>query len=275
MPTHESHLGKGAAAEMIRSYNEGTAAIQIDVQTVVIDHAGTDQLLSISTTLPVLGISCDARHVVIWGENQINVYGIFVSHTALVSELQLGNVKSVSLAKDSLFIVNDNQLRFMSLMGEHKCTVDFSSEGRPTCMSSVNMNDNLVVITEQGYLKVIDMNGADAPKPHPSISLHQLAPGIGDIISVECNATASLISLVTTHECAAKLFVFNTLRQEFKLVHSEYLGTVITHCWDPAEPRLLACDFCTHSISKVSTASNVLLFSCIHRLKSTLFFAAG
>ena len=231
--------------KMFRVYNEGTAAIQTNGDTIVIDHPGTNQLLEISTTLATIeGIACDARHVIIWSKKQIHVHRIFESHAELLSELQLSNeVKSASLCKDNLFIADGTQLVLMTLTGVQRSTLDFSlEESPPLLLSNVNMENNLVTVTENGVIKVFRAVG-----DYPSKSLRELQYGLGSIgnsiQSVGCNATASLISVASMHNGTPKLFVYNMVRGELKLIHCDGLRYSQSHCWDPAEPRLLACDF--------------------------------
>ena len=239
---------------MFRVYNEGTAATQTNGDTIVIDHPGTNQLLKISTTLATIGgIACDARHVIIWSKKQIHVHRIFESHAELLSELQLSNeVKSASLCKDNLFIVDDKQLVLMTLTGVQRSTLDFSlEESPPLLLSNVNMENNLVTVTGNGVIKVFRAVGDETisiiNQSHPSTSLRELPYGLGSIgnsiQSVGCNATASLISVASMHNGTPKLFVYNMVRGELKLIHCDGLRYSQSHCWDPAEPRLLACDF--------------------------------
>lgn len=229
-------------------YNEGTAAVQTEDNTIVVDHS--EKSLQISTTLDIKGIVCDARHVVIWSETKIQIHRIFDSHTEIVSELQPPhNVKSAELYKDILLIVNDNHLQTMSFGGEQRCIRDFSSEeGFPILTSNVNINSSIAVVTERDFLKVLDVTNAETintREQQPSKRLHEYAQdihAIGQIMSVKCNATASLISIASANEGTTHIFVFNMIKNELKLVHSDNSGSTMTHCWDPAEPRLLACD---------------------------------
>lgn len=231
-------------------YNESTAAVQTENHTVIVDHSGAEKPQQISTTLDIKGIACDARHVVIWSDTQIHFHRIFDSHTEIVSELQLPyNVKSAALYKDALFIINDNGLQGISFDGDQLCKIDFSSkEGFPMLTSNVNMDGSIVVVTEKGLIKVLYVTDGETINAHqqqPPKSLQECPldiDTIGQIISVQCNATASLISIASLNEGTFNIFVFNTIRKELKLVHSDNSGSVATHCWDPAEPRLLACD---------------------------------
>lgn len=232
---------------LLRAYDEGTG-VTTNENTVVIDHSSANQLLHISTTISVQGLACNARNIVLWNEKQINVHSILESDAGprvqLLSEIQVpSGIRSLSLANETLLVTSDKHLFMMSPMGiQQGGTTSISdSEGSPLVSNA--MNNNLVVVTQNGYLKVFDVNNTQTPiRQQFSKNLHEVAglDALGKLISVKCNAAASLVSFVSRHDYLDKLFVYNTLRDELKLVRSDDAGT-LSCCWDPAEPRLLAC----------------------------------
>ena len=233
---------------MTRIYNKGTAAIQVQTDEVVIYHSGINEVF-LSSSLAIKGIDCDARHVILWSGTQIHVHRILGSRVEIISEMHFqSDIKCTSLSDDSIFIVTDNKLVIMSLLGEHQNSVDFSHIHPPILLSNVNINNKIAVIREDGFLRVFDVTKIDdfdhASQKSPWKNLHELAQGvyaIGKLASVKANATASLLSIVSFNKGSSTLFIFNTLRNELKLVETVDSDSLISHCWDPAEPRLLAC----------------------------------
>ena len=233
---------------MICVHNEGTAALQTKADTIVIDHAGTAELLSLTTPLAIKGLACNARNVVVWSTNESHVYEIFESYVELVSQVKLPcSIFSLSLFKDNLYIACGAKLIVMSLAGIQRASTDFADgEGSRILTSIVNMSNTLVVITDKGNLHMFDVSNSESMTPlHPPTNLCEITESsdlIGEIRSVECNATSSLVSLVSKHYGITKLWVFNVSRNELKLICSDESGDRIFHFWDPADPRLLACD---------------------------------
>ncbi|KAL7515538.1 hypothetical protein ACHAXN_013421 [Cyclotella atomus] len=236
-------------SQMLHAYNKGTAAIRTDAHNVIIDHSGCDKLLNLSSSIPISGLDCGSRQVVIWNGSLVQVYRILESGVELVSDLQLDSVKSVSMSRDSLFILSGNSLVVMA-EGYTRHVMEFSNDEGQPLLCDINMNNDLVVVTSNGFLKVFDVKDPDSiVSPCPPFNLHELAQDIDPIgeifsenFSVKCNANASLISIASKHDGASRLFVYNTLRNELKLVHSDNSANTLFHCWDPAEPRLLGYD---------------------------------
>ena len=225
----------------LHTYNEGTAAIQVEQNLVLVDHSA---LLSVQPQLAIKGMACDARHLVIWSGNEIQVYRMFDSRIELLSEMQLQS-RSISMYKDSLYIASGNKLLITSLMGVQRLSVFFpEGEGEPMLMNLCC--SILAVVTKTGTLKLFDVSKKEPSLLHKPQNLYKFVRNddcFGEIISVKCNATGSLVSILVSNNNNGDtyVYVYNISRQSLTELHCGNVSTPFSnHFWDSAETRLLA-----------------------------------
>ena len=245
------------AAALLSTFNEGVAAFQTDTNRVTLHTQFGEATLSITTAPDVRSLSVDSQHLVVWtASDEIQVFRINRGGIELHSHFALEGVAAVEMHQDMLFVAQGNDLHVMNLDGSTRLSIRYDDD--PMHLS-VAFNC-LAVATSQNEIHLLDVSG----KEPAVVSNPGRIKAKGAVTALGCNADGSWISVQIQKDAdaAPAIYLYNTSNTSSRRVAATPPGTVlISHYWDPAEPKVMLCEYASSSADVGADQSGcVILF---------------
>lgn len=238
--------------------SDDLVALQTGLSTIAIFNEEDQEPFAIlDTGMIVKGITMDMKHICVWSANEIHMYRIDgCSQCELFSEIAL-KAQSVAIYENSLFIAKDSSLLVTDLCGVQRLTISLSAEEGKLIFLETSC-DKLAMMTSLGTVKTMDISSKE-PKLLTTrcIDLEQLGSHHNQVISVKCNADATIMSILSeTSSSTRQMHIFDTKNVSIAALENIFGNDdlITGHCWDPVFPRLFACE----SRSKMETKSRIL-----------------
>jgi intraflagellar transport protein 140 len=233
-----------------RKLYDECAAMQNDAKQIIIE-AHTGPLRTLETNIRVKGIAMDERHVAVWNGKKAEIYDVLPSGTQRTGEFEC-TARTMVIHKECIYRAVGNRVEVCNLAGVQKFSTSFTEvEGTP---EHLDINGKyLAVATSGGRLKVFDVSRGREPKEMGSGGSFVDADGeiIGEIRSIHANCDGNRISILSDlihgvtdrmRSPDSRIHVYNA---DTDLVNNYEFGPArfpVSHCWDPAENKLLACE---------------------------------
>ena len=229
------------------THKDGKAAVQIDEGTVVLFHDFQDKPFAIlDTFMTVQGLAIDARYVCVWSLDNIQIYSVENTRCEMFSEISL-RLQSLAIAGESLYIAQGRSLLVADLNGAQKLTIRFpEDEGCPQHLDTTS--NRLAICTDNGTIKIMDITNKEPQLLYchkkDILGLHDFP--VHSILSIKSNADSTLLSIMSAdpHDHGrCHLHFFQTKHGTLKSIDGAVGAHSVTwHCWDPAEPKIFACE---------------------------------
>jgi intraflagellar transport protein 140 len=256
-------ISKSNVSLVIEQYSlsanaDDLVALQTGLGTITIFNEEDKEAFAVlDTGMIVKGMSMDMKHICVWSANDIHIYKIDGhSQCELISEIA-SNAQSVAIYENSLFIAKESSLLVTDLCGVQRLTICLSAEEGKLIFLETSC-DKLAIMTSLGTVKTMDISSKE-PKLLTAgyIDLGELFSHHSHVISVKCNADATIMSILSeTSSSTRQIHVFDT--KKLSIVALENIfgndNLITGHCWDPVFPRLFACE----TRSKMETKSRIL-----------------
>jgi len=232
-----------------RTLSSDVAALQISAQKILVQR-GASNRMETTVGLRIKGLDVTESHVLVWNQSRAEVYQFLDENMQKYSSFPT-KAESMALYGETVFQTNAAKLQVCNLHGVPRNEILFSEhEGEPLHLH-IN-NKFLAVATSKGMLKVFDVSRRELKLVGPASFFATGSKGdksIGDIRSIKCNSAGTRVSILCDkvrghmiNEPDTKLYVWNMDKdcfQEYDFGPTRY---PVSHCWDGAEPKLLACE---------------------------------
>jgi intraflagellar transport protein 140 len=264
--------------ELKYALHHRTAAIQLSRNTIKVQHiCKGKEACSRCFTLQgpdsqiIEGLTVNEENLVFWGKKSIYVYQFRNEQWEYFADFSLP-ATSVALYREFIFILLEDKILLTTKDGARRLSLPLSVDkvGRPVSMSL--MKNFLLIATDHGFLKVLDVSHKDPSPVGLPVRLnaagHQPAldqPALSTaapfkILSISSNSTGNLTSLLVKESNDPKalscLHLVNVISGDQRYV--EFGGEVRRHFWDQFEPTLLCCEVETSEMEVIMKVFFVL-----------------
>lgn len=248
--------------ELKHAFNHRTAAVQLNRNTIKMHRIrrgkeACSRCFSLQgpDSQIIEGLAVNEENLVFWGRKSIYVYMFRNEQWEYVADFAL-SATSVAIYCDFIYILLEDKILLTTKDGARRLSLPLSVEkvGRSVSMSL--MQNFLVIATDQGFLKVLDVSHKD-PTPvglpirlntvgHQSVldQPHSSAVAPFKIFSISSNSTGNMTSLLVKERNDPKaiscLHLVNVVSGDQRCV--DFGGEVRRHFWDQFEPSFFCCE---------------------------------
>ncbi|XP_073409706.1 intraflagellar transport protein 140 homolog [Dendrobates tinctorius] len=251
---------------MSSHFHQQVAAIQVAPSLLSLTYFSTGTRHSLKTDMYMKGVFVTKELVAVWNGRMVTVYEL--SGPTLRNAGSFPSESSVlAIHEENAYTVEPGRVQIRTLQGTVKQLLPFSvPEGNP-CMLDI-CGTFLVVATDAAHFKVFDLSRREAKAHSNCKNLLELVPGLGDIMSIRCNANGSKVSILANRadgHLDSKMYFYDvdldtmsffdfwngqadqqdtSSNMETNLPeNTKLLGRIpISHFWDQSEPRLIVCE---------------------------------
>lgn len=260
-------------------FKDQVAVVQLSAKNLALESFSLHRQIDIHVEFPVRGLDIASKYIVMWSGQIVRVHEI--NYETLRTH-QVGNFPSnsddVCLYNQSLYVLEGGKIQVKTFQGTVKQSLGFLDvEGQ---ISFIDVcRSFLVAATSQGFLNVWDISRREAKALTNTPSVADYFVEFGKLISTRINSNGTLISML--FEKHHHLEVWNVESSTFLASYSvkncngktdsccSWLETskIISHFWDPEEPRILACELQPTAGTSVTNLGS--------KLKIALFFVTS
>lgn len=239
---------------LLATHGEGKAAMQIDEGNALLFHDFDEKPLTfLQTYSTIVGMSFSSRYLCLWTTCSIQVYDFFGENQCeIYSDISIV-ARTLATHDESIYIVQEQiprSLLVTDLYGVKRLSIRFPEH--QGCPRYLNVsNDNLVVVTDVGTIKVMNIEKKEPQQQicHENNSVRDAGLTIDHVETIKVNADCTVLSVLSSNfahgtsskESCLSFFSLKTCKiRKCELLDSSI--TISSHYWDLSEPKLFVCE---------------------------------